>query len=141
MAFENAYITSAEYEQFQLAQVDAEFGPMSRCSSQWTIDRVRNIHMRQVTRTVPSDMGPHEPFWLFFWKSDYVRFACKHLRHATQENDWNARLALVRLDIPTQLHAARSEILHDIEAALQVYGSGGVHSIAKRFHLEFDVRA
>lgn len=140
MAFENARITSEEYVLHDLASVDKKW-PMHNCSSQWTIDRDRNVHMRQISRTVPPDMGFVSPFWMMFWKSAYVQFECDVVQHATADNDWCAHKILSRLEIPAQLKCNTGEIVADIEAALTTYGTGGLHCIAKGFSLKFDVTA
>lgn len=139
MAFENERITAEDYELHQLALIDRRYTPMSNCSSQWTIDRTRHVHMRYVSRTVPPEMGPRVPFWLLFWKTAYVIFEVSHLKHASQDNSWSAHVALTRLEIPGQLLAKKTEIVKDIEAALRVYGTGGVYCIAQKFQLRFDV--
>lgn len=140
MPFENERITAEDYELYQLASIDRHYVPMSNCSSQWAIDRSRLVHMRKVSRTVPPEMGPHTPFWLLFWKTAYVIFEVSHLEHASKDNCWTAHVALTRLEIPEQLLANRSEIVKDIKAALQVYGTGGVLCDAQNFRLRFVVR-
>jgi hypothetical protein len=140
MSFENARITAEEYERYQLATVDKKW-PLSNCSSQWTIDRERNVHMRAVSRTVPLDIGPHNTFWLLFWKSAYVRFECQHVQHASKSNGWHNHQVLTMLEVPDQLSEFASEIVADIEEALKTYGTGGIHCIAQGFHLKLDVRA
>lgn len=141
MSFENAYISKSEYEQYDLAEVDKKYVPMSYCDSAWTIDRARNIHMRSVSRTVPPDMGPHDPFWLFWWKTAYVVFETSTLQRATKDNKWRAHKTLTRLEVPPNLQMHIEEIVEDIEAALKVYGTGGVNCIAENYQLRFDVRA
>jgi hypothetical protein len=141
MPFENERITAADYALYQLALIDKRYQPMSNCSSQWTIDRERNVHMRCVTRTVPPEMGPHAPFWLLFWKTAYVIFEKSYLQHATRDNNWSAHAVLTRLEIPEQLLASKNEIIKDIEAALRVYGTGGIYCSAENFQLRFDVSA
>ncbi len=141
MPFENAHISKAEYEAYQLAEIDKRYIPMSYCSEQWTIDRGRNIHLRCVSRSVPPDMGPHDPFWLFFWKSSYVVFGVHISEHATKRNGWVAQKSLTRLELPEELVAFREEIVSDIKDALQTYGTGGVHCIAENFQLRLEISA
>lgn len=138
MPFENALISKDEYEAYCLSEIDRNY-PLSNCSSQWTIDRSQNIHMRCVSRAVPSDMGPHDPLWLLFWKTDYVLFRIQIKEHATEQNGWVAHKALTQIELPESLKAAKSEIIRDIEAALKVYGTGGVHCKSKDFTLAFEV--
>ena len=138
MPFENAPITTEEYERFQLAAIDKEW-PLSRRSSQWTIDRERNIYLLSVSRTVPPDRSAHDPFWLIFWKSAYFCFECRQIEHASKENGWRGHQALTRLEVPEQLKAYRSAILADIEAGLATYGTGGIYCEAKGFELKLDV--
>jgi len=74
MPFQNEHISDEDYRLHGLALLNQRYEPMSNCSSQWTIDRSRHVHMRCVSRVVPPEMGPHNPFWLFFWKTAYVIF-------------------------------------------------------------------
>lgn len=139
MAFENARISQEEYEAYHLGEIDARYTPMNNVSSDWTIDRERNIHMRTVSRTVPPDMGPINPFRLFFWKNDYVMFECKQTQRAKEHNNWCSHQTLVRLEIPENLRSQRSEIVSDIEEALKAYRTGGIYSKAPHFKLKLSV--
>lgn len=139
MTFENANISKEEYVAYRLGEIDWRYKPMSNCSSQWTIDRERNIHMRCVSRTVPPDMGPHDPFWLFYWKTDYVIVHVQVTEHASQSNGWVARTILTKLEIPMALKTHKQEIVNDIREAMQAYGTGGVHCIAENFQSNFSV--
>lgn len=139
MAFVNARITKEEYECFGLGEVDKKYNPMKNVSSDWTIDRERKVHMRTVSRTVPPDMGPINPFCLFFWKSDYVIFECKHVQFAKEDNDWCSHQTLIRLEISEALNPYRNEIIKDIEKALIVYGTGGIYCKAPYFNLKLNI--
>jgi hypothetical protein len=139
MPFVNEHIPHTEYQARGLGEIDKRYTPMSSVSSDWTIDRERDIHMRQVSRTVPTDMGPHTPFFLLWWKSAYVVFACAILQFANKHNGWHGHKRLTRLEIPDDLLPYRSEIVADIESALLVYGTGGVYCKAENFSLTFDI--
>ena len=139
MPFVNARITPKEYEQYRLGEIDKNYAPMSNVSSQWTLDRDRNIHMRVVSRTVPPDMGGHDPFQLFWWKTGYVIFGCKYLQHATKDNDWQSHQKLTRLEIPASLLRHRDEIIEDVRHALTAYGTGGVYCLAEGYKLKFEL--
>lgn len=139
VSFESARITTEEYVSNNLAAIDAKY-PMMTCSRQWTIDRTKNIHAREVSRTVPSDMGPANSFWLLFWKQGYVIFECATHQNAGPENVWTKHVSLVRLELPEELKPHRAEIINDIEALLKVYGTGGIYCRATAFKLKFDVR-
>jgi hypothetical protein len=122
MPFVNERISEADYKSFGLEEVDKKYKPMKYVSSTWAIDRERNIHIRTVSRTVPPDMGPINPFHLFFWKSDYVIFECRHIQHSNEENDWSAIQEIIRLEIPSSLIEHREQIISDIKPALEAIG-------------------
>jgi len=119
LPFINERISEADYAAFELEKVDDKYKPMKHVSSSWAIDRERNIHIRTVSRSVPPDMGPINPFHLFFWKTDYVIFECRHIQHSNKDNDWSAIQEIVRLEIPSGLTSYRSEIIKDIKPALE----------------------
>ncbi len=139
MPFVNAIISPAEYKEFELDQIDSHYTPVSNVSSQWTIDRAKEVHMRVVSRTVPPDLSPQEPFQLLWWKTDYVVFGCTHLQYAAKANSWRSHQLLTRLEIPASLMNHRDEIIEDIRLALTAYGTGGVYCVADNFKLTLEL--
>ena len=66
MPFVNEYISPEDAAKYHLAEIDANFhgGNISR---QWTIDRERDIYLRNLSRGREEETR-HESLWTFYWK-------------------------------------------------------------------------
>lgn len=70
MAFVNEYISDADFEKCGLKSIDANFlvGGSKRCD--WTIDRERDIYLRQVASGREDQSGKFT--WTFYWRGWFL---------------------------------------------------------------------
>ena len=67
MAFVNEKIPEADFEKYGLRKIDYELLSIGKTYSRdWTIDRVRDIYLREVA--MGRDEESHLSTWTFYWK-------------------------------------------------------------------------
>lgn len=138
MAFVNEYIPEADFEKYGLKEIDAKFLATGVKSRDWTIDRKRNIYMRQVT-TYREDME-NVTKWNFFWNGELLWFEKKVLEASGGRRApvW-AHIKIRNFNIPSQLEMYREKIYQDLREALLVYRDGGVFDTSTEFTLQLDI--
>jgi hypothetical protein len=117
MAFVNEYIPEADVEKYGLKEIDAKHlvGRMNRRN--WTIDRERNVYLREVT-TYRCEME-NITKWTFFWKGELLWFDKKVLEAGGNRRGpvW-AHIQIRNFVIPPQLEAHCEEIYQDLREAI-----------------------
>lgn len=132
MAFVNEYITPEDAEKYRLAEIDAKFVGGNK-SRDWTIDRERDIYLRNVSMGRDEDTK-HEGLWTFYWNGTLLTLRLDLLGGKGKAGDpgWS-HWRLVRLNgtngVPTALKGHRQSILDDLKQALLTYKDGGVFSL------------
>lgn len=129
MAYINEYISKQDFEKYNIQDLmdTPAAGPLS--SRGWTIDRETCSWLYRYAIGIDRDEG-YKPFdyWYFFWQ--------EHLMHLTTEvleskgggkgQHYQARLKLIEINLPPTLISQKNKILSDLQAALSVYGPGGM---------------
>jgi hypothetical protein len=141
MAFVNEYIPEEDYEKYGLDELDRSISPPAIpgghvYSRDWTIDRKRNIYLREFS----SENDPYETpctGWTFFWKGELLWFVKWWISGGGEKNgpQWE-KSKITHLVIPDHLLAHQTEICNDIHEAFQVYAGGGVFSSATEYREE-----
>lgn len=142
MPFVNEYISPEDAEKYHLAEIDAKFigGNKSR---DWTIDRERDIYLRNVSMGRDEDTQ-HEGLWTFYWKGTPLTLRLD-LLHATGKRGGAAwsHWRLVRLNgtngLPSALKGHTQAILDDLRYALLAHKDGGVFSKSTDFTITLDM--
>ena len=132
MPFVNEYITPEDAEKYHLAEIDAKFigGNKSR---DWTIDRERDIYLRNVAMGRDEDTK-HESLWTFYWKGTPLTVRLDLLGGEGKPGDpgWS-HWRLVFLNgsngLPQALKEHRQSVLDDLKQTLLAYKDGGVFSL------------
>jgi hypothetical protein len=133
MAFINEYIPREDVEKYRLEEIDKHFFPGTRARD-WTIDRARDIYLRNVELGGGSDPDLRsQTKWTFYWRDKSLTLRLDSLdgsgRHG--EPGWSHWL-LVWVNgsdgLPASLKVHKAEFLTDFKEALTAYQGGGVYS-------------
>lgn len=132
MPFVNEYISPEDAEKYCLRDIDAKVigGNKSR---DWTIDRDRNIYLRNVSMGRDEDTK-HESLWTFFWKGTPLTLRLDLIGGSGKPGNpgWSHWL-LVYLNgtngLPPPLRDFKQDVLEDLRQALTAHKDGGVFSV------------
>jgi hypothetical protein len=151
MAFVNEYIPKEDFEKYGIHEIDRQAPARSNNRRDWTIDRERDIYLRQVSTGSFDDEETHISWWTFYWKGTLLWFRREPLgtsvmgadgmRHASSriyflnvpeapETPRQEIISIMRSqksELPESLEAQRPEIYQDLRDAFNIYGGGGVY--------------
>jgi hypothetical protein len=136
MGFVNEFIPPEDVERWGLAEIDERFVVGGTRSRQWTIDREREIYLRNVARGGGGDPDiRNQTIWTFYWQGTplTVRLDLLDGRGGPGEPGWSHwKLVWVNGShgLPEWLEQKTSEFLCDLKSALTAYKSAGVYSAA-----------
>jgi len=141
MAFINEYISAEDYEKYGIAAIDLKYVVGGCNSLDWTVDKGRNIYLRQVAN------GPHEPelfgkqTWTLFWEGELVEVGLDLIDSKGRRGApcW-AHIQVRYINLPPHLEQRRPEVVECLREALLAYKDGGVYSASTEFSLTLGVR-
>lgn len=140
MAFVNEYISSQDSATYRIKEIDKSYVVGGTSSDQWTIDRERNIYLRQVAN------GPHEieyfhkGIWTLWFDGELIEIGIDGLSTTGGLTGPSTSHKAIRyIDLPKRLEARREEIIEVLREALTVYKNGGVYASPFPFSLTLDV--
>lgn len=138
MAFINEYISDEDKCKYNLDAIDEQYSFGCRHSRSWTIDRGREIYLREVSGG--GYENPHIGNWTFYWQGELIAFRMEIVKTGRGDNGhrWGHK-KITRINIPDKLLDYREAIISDIRSALEVYKSDGVYSKAKIYELILDI--
>ena len=141
MAFVNERIPEADVEKYGLEKIDDSlFGAGRTISRDWTIDRARDIYLREVA--VGRDELSHISTWTFYWKGELIWFRREIIDFKGTLNTpcW-AHLRLYDFKIPEAVQNHREEIFRDLHDAFLAYRDGGIFDTSTEFSMQLDIEA
>lgn len=135
MAFVNEFIPAEDVEKYDLKAVDKNFIVGRTRARDWTIDRERNIYLRNVAIGGGADPDlRNQTTWTFYWRGDLLNLRLDLLDGGageSAEHGWS-HWKLVWLNgshgLPAHLKPKCAEILDDLKEALVAYQGFGVYS-------------
>lgn len=145
MAFVNEFISPDDIEKYNLEKIDETFVVGGTRARDWTIDRERDIYLRNVA--VGSGPDPDErnqTKWTFYWKGTALTLRLDLLDGygAPGEPGWS-HWKLVWLNgnegLPAHLRPHAEQILQDLREALLTYKDFGVYSTNTEYQITFEV--
>lgn len=141
MAFVNEHISDADVEKYGLKDIDANFLVGGSKRRDWTIDRERDIYLRQVASG--REDQSEKSTWTFYWRGSPLILTRVTLGVGAERGGDGLRHSSSRIknfSIPLFLREREQEIKRDLCAAFNAYGGGGVFSSATDYvhDLEFD---
>lgn len=138
MSFANEQISQEDATKYGIQAIDQQFFVGATNSRSWTIDREREIYLRNVTNGREEHRS--ESGWTLFWHGELVFVELKLLELAgPQGGTRSAHWKLLRLELPTHFVDHSAEILADLKEALVAYKDGGVFSKATGFSVTLDM--
>ena len=141
MAFVNEEIPEADVEKYGLEKIDDSFfGAGGTTSRNWTIDRARDIYLREVA--VGRDELSHISTWTFCWKGALIWFkrAMIDFKGARNAPCWSHQKAY-DFRIPETVQPHREEIFRDLYDAFLAYRDGGIFDTSTEFSMQLDIEA
>jgi hypothetical protein len=147
MAFINEFTPPEDIEKYRFAEIDEHFVMGGTSSRQWTIDRDRDIYLRNVALGAGSEIEVRNQLkWTFYWKGYELSMRLDLLDSSGKRGGpgWaHWRLVSVWLDggngLPEPLKPHRREILADLKEGLIAYKDGGVYSSQTDFNVTLDI--
>lgn len=138
MGFINELTSKDDRERYGLDDIDGSFIVDGVKSRYWTIDRDRDVYLRQV-RQGREDRS-HISEWTFYWSGYLVLFEIEALeaKNLEDEHRW-AHMKVTRLNLPNEIKKNRTELIKDIHLALESYKGSGVFAKCKTYELKLDV--
>lgn len=129
MAFVNEYIPKEDYEKYDIKAIDFKTPGMMIGRRDWTIDRARNIYLRQTSDGYREDpISANWTWWTFYWKGELLWFKKIALGVTKEAGLMRAHPRITDFTIPAHLETHKEEIKKDLREAFNAYGGGGVFS-------------
>ena len=135
MAFVNERIPETDVEKYELAEIDSRCYSATK-SREWTVDRKRNVYLREVVRPF-REHSNKVTRWTFFWKGDLLGLDHKVLE-ASGPCWTHARIT--NFKIPSHLAQHCEEIHNDLREAFLAYRTGGgVFAACAESNMQLDI--
>ncbi len=138
MAFINEYIPEADVKKYGIEEIDKRFIVGGTRARDWTIDREREIYLRNVANG--REEIRYQSTWTLYWKGELITLVLHLLGGAGKRGEpgWS-HWKLHHIYIPSYLEDCRDEILADLKDALTAYKDGGVFSSNTTYSVTLDV--
>lgn len=134
MVFVNEFISAEDVERSGLRAIDDKVYVGRTRARDWTIDRERNIYLRNIASGGGADPDMRNQLtWTLYWRGDILTLRLDLLEASggPDEPGWSL-WKLVWLNgsngLPQHLRKYKVEIIADLEAALTAYRGSGVYS-------------
>lgn len=145
MAFMNEFIPAGDVDKYGLKAIDERFIANGTNSRQWTIDRDRDIYLRNVERG-----GGNEPelrnrtTWTFYWHGTPLTLRLDLLTGAGGRGEpgwshWKLVWVNGSNGLPEHLKAKKEQILENLKEALTAYKDFGVYSANTDYSITLDI--
>ena len=141
MAFINERIPEADVEKYGLEKIDDSLlGAGRTISRDWTIDRARDIYLREVA--VGRDELSHIATWTFYWKGELIWFRREVIDFKGARNApcWTHQ-KVYDFKIPESVQNYREEMFQDLREAFLAYKTGGIYATCTEFSTQLDIEA
>lgn len=131
MPFANEFIPAEDAEKYGLKEIDKHFVVGGTNARDWTIDRERNIYLRNVANGREEFRNQTE--WTFYWRGEELTLRLDLLegKGGRGEPGWS-HWKLVWLNgshgLPGHLKASKEQVLQDLKDALTAYRGAGIYS-------------
>lgn len=140
MAFVNEYISPQDIDSYRIKEIDKLYIIGGTGSSQWTIDRDRNVYLRHVAHGSRDIEGFHRGVWIFWFDKELIEIGIDILSATGGlTGPSSAHMAIRYINIPAHLEDRRAEIVDLLREALLAYKNGGVFASEFPFSLILDV--
>jgi hypothetical protein len=145
MSFVNEYISPEDVEKYQLKAIDDRTHIGRTKARDWTIDRQRNIYLRNIAIGGGADPDiRNRTEWTFYWHDEPLTLRLDLLEGSggRGEPGWSHWL-LVRVNgsygLPSSLKTHKVQFLADLKDALVTYKDFGVYSTNTDYSVTLDI--
>ena len=145
MAFVNEFIPPEDVEKYGIKAIDEKFVVGRTRARDWTIDRDRDIYLRNVAMGAGADPDfRNQTTWTFYWHGDllYLRLDLLEGRGERGGPGWS-HWKLIRINgsngLPAHLKSDGAEILEDLTEAMNAYRDFGVYSSSTDYSVTLDI--
>lgn len=140
MAFINEYMSPEDKDKYGIAAINMRYTVNGTDARDWTIDKGRNIYLRQVA------WGPRErnlfyqQVWTLFLDGELIEIGLDNLENTGGPHQpcW-AHVKVRYMNLPPQHAHRHDEVIEILREALLAYKDGGVFGTATDFSLTLDV--
>ncbi|RMH87402.1 hypothetical protein EBB59_13075 [Lysobacter pythonis] len=143
MTFVNEFIPAEDVEKYGLKEIDKHFIVGGTNARDWTIDRERDIYLRNVANG--REDWRNQTKWTFYWRGEELTLHLDLLESTGEKPEdpsWS-HWRLVRINgsygLPEHLKTQKDEILETLQEALLVYGDFGVYTSGAEYNQESSV--
>ncbi|MGO0999629.1 hypothetical protein [Lysobacter sp. CA196] len=134
MPFVNEFIPAEDVEKYGIKAIDEKFIVGGTDARDWTVDRDRNIYLRNVAMGAGAELELRNQLtWSFYWRGDLLTLRLDLLAATggPGEPGWS-HWKLVWLNgsngLPQHLRQYKTQVIEDLKAALTIYQGSGVYS-------------
>ena len=145
MPFANEFISPEDVRKYGLEEIDTHYVVGGTRSRQWTIDRSRDLYLRNVARGGGAEPEiRNQTIWTFYRDGEALTLRLDLLegRGGRGERGWS-HWKLVWLNgshgFPSNLKPKKEEILADLKEALVTYKDFGMYSSNTSYSVALDV--
>ncbi|MNK75620.1 hypothetical protein D3C87_951630 [compost metagenome] len=135
MSFLNEYIPEEDIRKYGIDEINHRF-LKSDFKPDWTIDRERNIYLRQVSSG--KEEFATQKIYSFFWKTSLVIVHLDEHGGGSVGGEGWSDYKMRAIDIPEELAGSKEEIIADLKSALVAFNGGGVYSRRTFTRASFD---
>lgn len=125
MAFVNEFIPDSDFVTYGIAAINRYY-LKSDFRPHWTIDRERDIYLREVAAGREEFSGDHT--YTLYWKGDLIKLELREQGETYPDLTARREYALLEFHLPSHLNEKRDEILSDLKEALIARNGAGVYS-------------
>lgn len=142
MSFINEFISPEDVARYDLEEIDKKFVVGGTDARDWTIDRERDIYLRNVARG--REDWRSETEWTFYWRGHELTLRLDYVggtgeRGGPAWDHWRLVWLNGSYGLPAPLKPQVKEILKDLEDALLAYKDFGVYSASTDFSVTLDI--
>jgi len=147
MGYVNEFIPVEDVEAYGLKAIDQKFIVGGTNARDWTIDRARNIYLRNVAQGGGAEPEiRNQTKWSFFWHGELLTLRLDSItgggaRGAPGWSHWRLVMVNGSYGLPDHLRPHKEEFLQELKAALLAYKDGGVYASCTTYEVVLDVDA
>lgn len=147
MGFVNEFIPVEDVETYGLKAIDQKFIVGGTNARDWTIDRARNIYLRNVAQGGGAEPEiSHQMKWSFYWHGELLTLRLDLMgggggRGEPGWSHWKLVMVNGSYGLPEHLKANKSHFIDDLKEALTAYKDFGAYSSNTDYSIIFDIDA
>ncbi|QHG87714.1 hypothetical protein ACCQ13_13330 [Xanthomonas sp. NCPPB 1638] len=145
MPFLNEFIPESDVVKYNLEAIDRDFVVGGTNARDWTIDRDRNMYLRNVANGAGAEIEiRNQTKFSFHWHGEILTLRLDLIGGggARDQSGWSHwRLMWINdgKGLPAHLKVDKGQFIADLQDALLAYKDFGVHSRNTGYHVVFEV--